>query len=1724
MTGSVFVVASVALTTLAVGASQFDLERIRADRAANPGARHVVRLAPGTYRLTQPICLGAVDSGLEIVAEQEGKTVFSGGVEIGAFKDTGKGWWEADATNAGAIEQLFVNDRIATPATSPNDGYFYVKDSADGCKDRFEADAQDIAPLRDLSTAELAKVRVPLYQSWDMGVSDLKGFDAGKNELLVSPGCKRPILFWNKFRPRYKLQNLRAAFDAPGEWYQDGDKILYIPREGESIDSTKAVAAISEKLLSIVGATNIVFRGVAFEHARLQVTGNGFVNGQAQIQLPAAVETIDSKGVVFDRCRFAHLGPHALWLNHGTDGSRVTHCLIEDLGAGGVYVGSSERKLTPNRASAIGNVIADNIIREGGRIADGAHGVWLGHTAETVVEHNEIGDFHYTGIASGWTWGYRPTTVRRNRIAWNHVHHIGNGILSDMAAIYTLGDHAGTEIVGNRIHDVWCYGQAGRGGRGIYTDEGSANIVIASNLVYEISSGQITQHYGKDNLFINNIFAFSRSGEMIYHAKVEKHHSFTFDHNIIIWEGAREAVHSWDHYDPRKTLKDVTYDHNLWWRTDGDAANDEFNHLSYKEWRKLGADPNGRIADPKFRDALKHDFDLAADSPAFALGFVPWDWRSAGVRGEPEWRKLADKACYSRPKVPAAPLYVPKADKRPAVDRLFDKEFPKLNLSGNAQATFRRFRPDGSVTSMGWAKPQGDDGTFVYQWLTPDSRITGMMWNRANPGIKALKFLTGKVRFFDAEGNPLPLEADGNGRVRLEIGQRPIYYHGSEFTMVMPDVEAFVHQFPKRVLYAKGGAVAGEKGRTKLSWEYGGEQPIAAYDFGGRTVGGYAVFKVSGFKAQGIGADGKTVGWPVVRLSYATHPDGLGPKGCFSRRGCAHYLGATFDNPVLPANVNRHETYTITHDGTYVAPLIQGQERYVRLQLDTPGTEVTIDSLEIRNVGVYSTEPRAGTFHCSDERVNRTWDMSVWTCQIASFPNNDAWRVVDGKLLPRKLERGTCAGLCEKAGFEGNGTIAVDFELRENPHHDSAIGLMLCAEGKDDGVVVVVSQPSYCQIIRRNGGVNQVLEKMVLDDRIIDGVPCRLEARVTGKMVAAYFNGEKIVEAVVKDLPSGDKFGFYVEKEWWPVVSAIEVKDSNGNVTFRDDFSEADDEGRLEGWDYTRSFKFIADGAKRDRLVWIGDLWWAERSCFYGYAPDWPYIRESLKLLCWYQTPEGYVWAAPFSEKERRPGRKEFGHFPSDEFSAWLVPTAADYYLYTADAETMKTVYPAVRAELGYLESLVRPDGLLHQRIETSSNINSMKPRDPTIRCFTHLVFWKAFTDGVWLANQFGHTEDAEKWRHRADSLAKAIRKNFWDEKEGVFIRRLKQAGTWDGINALAIGTGFATKEEALRLATHLAPNGSSKVQLTGIRGKFEYGFNEAAYNMLEGGTWFDLSDPSWEGAQCCTECGFMTRSNWWDESHPDTTAAGVISTYLLGVEPLEPGFRKFAFAPHFVERLTFAEGKVPTPHGNVEARWERKGDTISLSLVVPAGTEAELKLPPAKSVVVDGKDFAGGLLAPGRHMIMAQGFDGKIFQDASLLAGFVGKKGEQWFEAPPPSARREVNPDYEFPYVVDFGAVRNLLAVELTEAGRDDHPSEIRIDISTDGVEFLEQKELTGVAWAGEGKKIDIDLRTVGGALQARYLRLRMKHPPAKDGRLHGDANVYGAKFSKVRVKYLAE
>jgi hypothetical protein len=65
--------------------------------------------------------------------------------------------------------------------------------------------------------------------------------------------------------------------------------------------------------------------------------------------------------------------------------------------------------------------------------------------------------------------------------------------------------------------------------------------------------------------------------------------------------------------------------------------------LTMAQWQAKGHDAGSIVADPKFTDAAKFNFDLQADSPAAKLGFKPIDTSKIGLIGSSDWTSLPDK-------------------------------------------------------------------------------------------------------------------------------------------------------------------------------------------------------------------------------------------------------------------------------------------------------------------------------------------------------------------------------------------------------------------------------------------------------------------------------------------------------------------------------------------------------------------------------------------------------------------------------------------------------------------------------------------------------------------------------------------------------------------------------------------------------------------------------------------------------------------------------------------------------------------------------------------------------------------------------------------------------------------------------------------------------------------------------------------------------------------------
>ena len=374
------------------------------------------------------------------------------------------------------------------------------------------------------------------------------------------------------------------------------------------------------------------------------------------------------------------------------------------------------------------------------------------------------------------------------------------------------------------------------------------------------------------------------------------------------------------------------------------------------------------------------------------------------------------------------------------------------------------------------------------------------------------------------------------------------------------------------------------------------------------------------------------------------------------------------------------------------------------------------------------------------------------------------------------------------------------------------------------------------------------------------------------------------------------------------------------------------------------SYAYLSDGAKRDRLVWSGDLWWAQRNMYVAFPFDSPYMPGSIRMLGENQTPEGYVQACPFPASHGPLPKGAWGPFGSDEFAAWFVPVAWDHYLHTGDAAVAREAYPRVRRLMGYLVAHCRADGFLEPRRETSKHAAGLTFGSSSLhhRTYMNILLWKAYRDAASLADAFGTPAEATEWRARATALAVRIRATQWNPEKGFFVQSLEDRAWGAEANPLALATRFATAEEAVRVIPQLRRHSHGKFQAMAIRGAFEYGRGEKAFELLNGHNWRKVVEPSWKGLRTTTECMGLHRRGWGDEAHPDTAIAGLLTNYVLGVEPTAPGYARFRVRPQPAGGVTWAKGRVPTPFGFIDVAWRLENGTPVVTVSAPPACQRE--------------------------------------------------------------------------------------------------------------------------------------------------------------------------------------
>ena len=623
------------------------LENIREMRAGGDTERITVWLHGGVYNIGGTLDFDGL-SDVRICACPGERVTLTSGFTVTGFTETrvnGVRVWRADVPAGSAFRSLYKGEQALRLTRYPEQGYLTVK-APDRENSLFTDDDtpwlytygdRSFYYGDDLGEAlfyQTGRVRIKLMHYWMCENTALSGVADGKLYLT------RPASMRISAGDRYFLENVFEALKNPGEWYLDTKEniLYYVPEDGDTRRDTVLFAPDETVLASLKNARNIEFRNLRFfgtdptDPAGTEwIPGTDMLFPQGNPEYPGAVEIAECEGIGFYNCDFLNIGSTAVRFTGRNADCDIRGCLFRNIGCNAVFIRGENAAGEERRTCRIN--VTDNLIDGYGRVCPTGIGVLLHFASDCDIAHNEIRDGYYTAVSVGWVWGYAFHATDGIRIRDNLIYNIGQGWLSDMGGIYTLGVQPHTVISGNVIHNVAADpGEGGYGGWGIYLDEGSSFITVKNNLVYDCGSQSFHQHYGQENLITNNIFAFSDEGQ-IRASKTEDHNEFTLTGNIVVGEDQPLWVNAGE--------RRFTESGNLFWdyvnfsrvyAVNGASIGKKTDRVYAAALKLGGYFTNDAAADPIFRDPANRDFTLAAESPALTeIGFTPWDIAAAGT-------------------------------------------------------------------------------------------------------------------------------------------------------------------------------------------------------------------------------------------------------------------------------------------------------------------------------------------------------------------------------------------------------------------------------------------------------------------------------------------------------------------------------------------------------------------------------------------------------------------------------------------------------------------------------------------------------------------------------------------------------------------------------------------------------------------------------------------------------------------------------------------------------------------------------------------------------------------------------------------------------------------------------------------------------------------------------------------------------------------------------------
>jgi parallel beta-helix repeat protein len=557
----------------------------------------------------------------------------SGGVSITGCTHVSGNTYSAVVPQPIFVNQLFVNNRRVVRSRVPMNYSEYL---------------QYAAPLKDPNQARygfqyvpgqfnyksLADAMVVVYHSWTTSHHYIDRLITENNTVLFTNPSGLPMgSFPIQSQRRFHIENLCEALVPNSFCFVNETKTVYLMTDGSyDPNNVEIITSVKEVVVSIASddvtkpVEDIIIDNVAVQHGAWNIGKHAQADSaSARFLTSVALFIANATSIVISNVEISHTGSYGLRIREGTSNINFINSLVTDTGAGGIWIGDW---MTPVPLLASSIKVISNEVSYGGNEFPCGVGILVNRAVDVIIAENSVHHHRNIGINVGSALGYTPSWTSNILIQGNYIYNIGQHILNDLGGIHMVGIQSGTVIHGNVIKNVFSYAIFMWG---IYLDEGTSDIVISNNIVYNTGWGALFQHYGANNTIINNVFArasllppsqpgdLSPDGDLSID-RAENHTSWTFTRNIIFdtFQGTNHSV-----YKPRPATI-APFRNNIYFNPFGTPLLFGSEQIPFKEWQKTGQDNGSVIADPLFiGDVNQCDFfTIQVNSPAAKLGFT----------------------------------------------------------------------------------------------------------------------------------------------------------------------------------------------------------------------------------------------------------------------------------------------------------------------------------------------------------------------------------------------------------------------------------------------------------------------------------------------------------------------------------------------------------------------------------------------------------------------------------------------------------------------------------------------------------------------------------------------------------------------------------------------------------------------------------------------------------------------------------------------------------------------------------------------------------------------------------------------------------------------------------------------------------------------------------------------------------------------------------------------